>query len=99
MRIVLKEAPKISPINQTAIDQLKKLLSMAESGELQSIAYVGEMLCGDIFMIQRFDSPMKTGESRSFFVILLHRVSKPPIHLENNMEPFQRGWWKSSVSS
>ena len=49
MRIVLKEAPKISPINQTAIDQLKKLLSMAESGELQSIAYVGEMLCGDIF--------------------------------------------------
>ena len=35
-------------INQTLVGQLRDLLAMAESGELQSIAYVGEKVDGDI---------------------------------------------------
>ena len=35
-------------INQTLVGQLQTLLALAESGELQSIAYVGEKVDGDI---------------------------------------------------
>ena len=35
-------------INQTLVGQLRDLLAMAESRELQSIAYVGEKVDGDI---------------------------------------------------
>lgn len=45
----LKEVTVLpSAINQPLVDQLRDLLSLAESGELQSIAYVGEKIDGDI---------------------------------------------------
>ena len=46
---VLREVSLLpKAINQTLVEQLRDLLAMAESGELQSIAYVGEKVDGDI---------------------------------------------------
>ncbi len=45
----LKEVTVLpSAINQPLVDQLRDLLYLAESGDLQSIAYVGEKIEGDI---------------------------------------------------